>query len=59
MTHLLTLGEAPYTLPGKLYLFYSLVVEFDGVFNTRNLFVGGNTRKAVNSGQNDYVRKTL
>ena len=25
------------------------------VFNTRNLFVGGNTRKAVNRGQNDYV----
>ncbi|CBK23596.2 Acetate:succinate CoA Transferase (ASCT) [Blastocystis hominis] len=44
MTHMLTLGEAPYTNP-----------EFDGIFNTRNLFVGGNTRKAVNRGQNDYV----
>ena len=44
MIHMLTLGEAPYTNP-----------EFDGIFNTRNLFVGGNTRKAVNSGQNDYV----
>ena len=33
-----------------------VILEFDGIFNTRNLFVGGNTRKAVNSGQNDYVR---
>ena len=35
--------------------FCSNQTEFDGIFNTRNLFVGGNTRKAVNRGQNDYV----
>ncbi|KAK8793300.1 hypothetical protein WA158_004659 [Blastocystis sp. Blastoise] len=44
MVHLLTEGTAPYTDP-----------KYKDVFSTRGLFLTKNTRKAVNSGNADYV----
>lgn len=44
ITHLLTMGTAPYVAPGM-----------EKHFRHRALFTGGNARKAVNEGRADYV----
>lgn len=44
ITHLLTMGTAPYVAPGM-----------EKHFRHRALFTGGNVRKAVNEGRADYV----
>ncbi len=44
ITHLLTMGTAPYVAPGM-----------ERHFRHRALFTGGNVRKAVNEGRADYV----
>jgi 4-hydroxybutyrate CoA-transferase len=44
ITHLLTMGTAPYVAPGM-----------EKHFRHRSLFTGGNVRKAVSEGRADYV----
>lgn len=46
--HLHTEGEAPYTAP-----------EFAGSFHTNALFVGANVRKAIATGEADYIPSFL
>lgn len=44
ITHILTVGEAPYADE-----------KYQDSFRVKNLFIGGNVRKAVQSGRADYV----
>ncbi|OQY28199.1 MAG: 4-hydroxybutyrate CoA-transferase [Candidatus Cloacimonetes bacterium 4572_55] len=44
ITHILTIGEAPYADP-----------KHEKSFRVRNFFIGGNLRKAVQDGRADYV----
>lgn len=44
VVHILTAGPAPYTDP-----------RYQGIFKSRNFFMGGNVRKAVQEGRADYI----